>query len=515
MKAVSMSYFSTPQLFLPQMRAAVQITKQKCGASYVVGGWVRDAILGRQSQDLDMVIVGDAFELGGFLANEIGGTLVVLRQSPTIVRVVVKGLTGSSTIDITSLESNLVENLSHRDFTIDALALPLECLDTHWTLEDVIDPFGGLSDLEKRIVRVTGDQVFQDDSVRLLRGVRIAAQLKFTIDEITLKLMERDAPLLNRSANERVRDEFLGILSAEGSVDCLHMMDRVGLLTRIFPELEMGRDVEQPQEHYWDVLRHNIETTGTIDQIIGAERLSMDTAVALVPWTQFLSDHFAGEISDGFSHRTFLKLAGLLHDVGKPMTRTVESSGKIRFLGHQEVGTELAGVALRRLRISGKGVRFIETLIRHHLRPGQLSKPGFPPSRRAIYRYYRDLGEAALDTLYLNLSDFLAARGPSLQLEDWRIRCEVVKAVLGGREENLKTQRLVDGNELMRKFHLSSGPVVGRLLEEIEEAQSTQGIETKEEALFVAQKTLQRMDYRSKLPRGIDFLGSDSKELSR
>lgn len=510
-----MAYLSTPQLLLPQMWAAVQIIKQKCGESYVVGGWVRDAILGRQSQDLDLVIVGDAFELGSLLAKEIGGTLILLRDTPTTVRIVDKDQTEFLTIDITSLKGSIVEDLSYRDFTIDALALPLECLETDWTVDDVIDPLGGRSDLGKRIVRVTGDQVFQDDSVRLLRGVRIAAQLKFTIEGITLKLMERDAPLLNRSASERVRDEFLGILAADGSLGYLHMMDKVGLLTGVFPELEMGRDVEQPQEHHWDVLRHNIETTGTVDRIMGAGRLLVDNPVELVPWADFLNDHFASEISDGFSRRTFLKLAGLLHDLGKPMTRTVESSGRIRFLGHQDVGADLAGVALRRLRIGAKGVRFTETLIRHHLRPGQLSKPGVPPSRRAIYRYYRDLSEAALDTLYLNLSDFLAARGPTLELEDWKIRCEAVKVVLNGWEENLKTQRLVDGNELMRMFNLSPGPVVGRLLKEIEEAQGASDIKTKEEALFVAQNTLQKMDYRSKLSSGVDFLGSDPKELSR
>ena len=489
-KAGSMAFPLTQELLCPAMAAALHFLQQQGVTAYLVGGWVRDLVLGQPSKDLDLVVAGDAFALARLLAERFHGAFVPLHDAPDIARVVVKDEAGPWTLDLVALQGTPAQDLARRDFTIDALALPVEHLAKPWSLDDVIDPFGGLGDLQEQVVKVTGGQVFRDDPVRLLRAVRLAAQLSFQIEDNTVKLIERDASLLEGVSSERVRDELLHTLAVEGAPHHLRLMDRVGLLGHLLPELELGRNVQQPQEHYWDVFHHNLETTGMVERLLDREEAAQDEALALVPWPVFLDDHLASEVCDGYSRTVYLKLAGLLHDLGKPATRTIEPSGRIRFLGHHEVGATLAAEALRRLRVGGRGVQLVEAMVRHHLRPGQLSQPGAPPTRRAVYRYYRDLGESAVDTLYLNLADYLAARGPMLELEGWRARCEAVAAVLAGWEENKGPKRLLDGHDLMEALHLPPGPLIGRLLDVAEEAQAVGEVTTREEALAVARKTL-------------------------
>jgi poly(A) polymerase len=150
-------------------------------------------------------------------------------------------------------------------------------------------------------------------------------------------------------------------------------------------------------------------------------------------------------------------------------------------------------------------------MVRHHLRPGQLSPKGELPTRRAVYRYYRDLGEAALDTLYLNLADYLAARGPDLEMEDWRSRCQAIAMVLAAPEETAARLplRLLEGHDLMETFHLQPGPLIGRLLEVVREAQAVGEVTTREEALALARGVLDEM-VRGETP--VPGTGREQKE---
>ena len=472
------------------MRATLEFLKTREVTAYLVGGWLRDALLGRESGDVDLLVQGDAHALARTLADSLEGAYVPLHDAPDIARVVVGAEGGESwTLDLSSLEVPLAEDLARRDFTMNALALPLERLEGGWSKQDVIDPLGGLGALQEGLVRVVSDRVFREDPVRLLRAIRLAAQLGFRIEPATLELMEQDAPLLEGTAGERVRDEFLKTLAVQGATLHLRLMDQVGLLCRVLPELEAGKGVEQPREHhYWDVFYHNVETPGMVERLLDREGAAGDDALSLTPWDPALDGHFTAEVCDGFSHGVFLKLAGLLHDVGKPAAKSVEPSGRIRFLEHNQMGAPMAGAALRRLRVGGRGVRLVEAMVRHHLRPGQLSQAGELPTRRAVYRYYRDLAEAALDTLYLNLADYLAARGPDLEMEDWRSRCQAIAMVLEAPEETAARLplRLLEGHDLMETFHLQPGPLIGRVLEVVREAQAVGEVTTREEALALA-----------------------------
>ena len=205
--------------------------------------------------------------------------------------------------------------------------------------------------------------------------------------------------------------------------------------------------------------------------------------------------HFGEEASPGHGRAGVLKLGGLLHDIAKPDTRTIDATGRMRFFGHAREGAAKAGPILRRLRFSGAEVRLVEAMVREHLRPLQIAKDG-PPSRRALFRYFRDCGDAAIDVLFLSLADHLATVGPRLEWGGWRGHVAVIKHILTQRfaAETLPpmADRLLTGHDLMEALGVSPGPLVGQLLAVVEEAQGAGEVRSREEGLALARRELDR-----------------------
>ncbi len=451
--------------------------------AYLVGGLVRDALLGRFTRDIDIAVPCNVFEVGAALATALSGHLVPLDRERGLVRVVASGEQGDVFIDLGRMAGGILDDLARRDFTINAMAVRLADVLAGGDAA-VIDPLGGQADLRAGVVRALNDQVFREDPVRLMRGPRLAAQLGFRMDEATVRLTQRDAALVNTTAPERVRDESLKLLAQPGSTASL----------RLVPELDAARGVTQPREHYWDVFQHCLETPGQVERLVLASP-GDDFIAQATPRFEGMGDYFAEIVSDGHNRLTLLKLAGLLHDVGKPSTRSVERSGRIRFLGHHTEGARLCQDILRRLRFSRRGVDMVAHMVEYHLRPRQLAQRGELPTPRAVYRYYRDLGDVAVDTLYLNLADYLAARGPLLSPEEWAEHCGVIAHVLregAERRATAATPRLLDGHDIMEVFGLSPGPQVGRLLELVREAQGSGEVRDREEALALVRSHLRR-----------------------
>ena len=462
--------------------------------AYLVGGVVRDLLLGRSGGDVDVAVAGGAQSIGGRLASSLGGRLVTLDPDRGFVRVVVPGPDAPTHVDVVVMNVGIAEDLARRDLTVDAMALRLSETGGLSSLESVIDPFGGREDLRGGVIRAVSPAVFKDDPARLMRAPRLAAQLRFTVDEETVGRIRRDAHLVSTVAPERIRDELLKLLAQPGAASRLRQLDDLDLLCRVFPELAEARGVTQPKEHYWDVFEHLIETVGQVERVLEAPSTTDEGFVAgMVPPFEGMREYFDQEASDGHTRAVLVKLAGLMHDVSKPATRTVESSGRIRFLGHHTEGAEVAGRILRRLRFSGRGVELMRLMVGHHLRPGQMSQKGELPTGRAIYRYFRDVGDAALDTLYLNLSDYLAARGPYLQPREWEDYCRVVGYILSEGLERKAPQalpKLISGHDIMESFRLSPGPQVGKLVDVVREAQANGEVGSKEDALALVKATL-------------------------
>ena len=482
--------------------------------AFIVGGCLRDSLLSLPpGRDVDIAVAGDVQILAKELARSFGGTLVPLSPERSMMRVVVphpgadshqeSPVPGTSnknwTIDLSGFSGSIEEDLARRDFTVDALALPISDWPvSNWDdeaqdllAERVIDPFHGKADLARKCIRAVGSSVFRDDPIRLLRSVRLAASLGFRLDPETARMVLADANHITEPAPERVGSELLAILALDGAKGSLEALDRLDLLCRIIPELAETKGVEQPNAHYWDVWGH------TLHAVEGAERVTKghqhSPVFTLVYWTEETDAYFNQTVSDGHNRRTILKLAALFHDISKPQTKHQDETGRTRFPGHSEAGAEVAKQRLSRLKLSSKGIGMVYKMVEQHLRPYNMMQGVEVPTNRAIYRFFRDLDDVAVDTLYLSQADFLAAKGPELNPDDWANHARMIAHIFQvGFQPALSEAalRLINGNELIEHFKLAPGPLVGLLLEGINEAQAAGEISTTEQAWDLAGKIM-------------------------
>ncbi len=475
-----------PRALLLLTRVGSFLAEQDVTA-YLVGGFVRDVLLERDTADIDIAVASDALEIAPKVATALGGKYVLLDEANRIGRVVVSKEEGRWELDFSTFKGSIEQDLARRDFTVDAMAVDLSRLGKGYTEVQLIDPFNGWNDLRQGVIRAVAETAFELDAARLLRAVRLAAELSFNIDSETEALIRRYSCLIANVAGERVREELLRLLAVSQARYSLSYLGELGLLTAMIPELAQTRGVEQPKEHFWNVFDHSIETVAAVDFVLsrGAWGYADEEVLAAVPWSAVLAQHFDREVSSGSTRRLLLKLAALLHDIAKPQAKAIEEGGRIRFLGHAKAGADIAVNILERLRFSAKEVKLVEIMVRHHLRPGQMSHDELP-SRRAIYRYFRDTGEAGIDILFLSLADHLATRGPHLDLAHWREHTQLVEYILAQhfQEEGLVVPpKLVNGHDLINIFGMSPGPKIGELLEAVREAQASGEVTTKEEAL--------------------------------
>ena len=469
------------------------------GGTYLVGGYLRDSLLSLPAQDeVDIAVLGDPQSIGRDLAIALGGTYVPIGQAHGVARVVaVDGQDVRWTIDVKGYSGTIQDDLAQRDFTIDAMALPLERWVSPMPGEIIEDPFNGRQDLAGRRIRAVSAQVFRDDPGRLLRAVRLASRLGFMLDPETARLVRAESHRFSQVSGERVRDEFLALLRLDGARGHLEVLDRLDLLCRIIPELALTKGVDQPKQHYWDVWGHSLHAVETAELITKGHQNS--PIYTQVPWNAETDEYFSQDASDGHTRRTILKLAALFHDIAKPQTKKMDDTGRTRFLGHPDLGATMAAARLAQMRVSSRGIAMVSKMVEHHLRPMHMTQGVEMPTRRAVYRYFRDVGDVAIDTLYLSLADHLAAKGPELSPEQWIAHARMVAHVLeAGTPEPSPNGpgRLATGNDLMEHFGLAPGHMIGGMLEKIDEAQAAGEISSKVEALALAGEVLQNLRER-------------------
>jgi len=474
-------------------RVSAVLTQKNCQA-YVVGGFVRDWLLGRETADIDIAVSGNALNIAQEVAEAIGGRYVLLDEANRVARVVIVGDEQPWHLDFSSFSNSIENDLGRRDFTINAMAVELQGLVSG--SPRLIDSFRGEGDLKAGLVRAVSQQVFEQDAARLLRAVRLAAELDFEIEAETEDLIRQNCQLVRLVPGERLREELLRLLALPGSIALVRYLDEVGLLTEIIPELAVLKGVEQPKEHFWNVFDHSVETVATVGFLLRESQWEYGKKhlLAATPWSEEISRHFDEEVSSGSNRRMLLKLAGLLHDIAKPATKTVDETGKMRFLGHARQGADMATGILSRLRFSGRETRLVEILIYHHLHPAQMSNEGLPTSR-AIYRYFRDTEDAGIDVLFLALADYLATHGPRLDVEEWQQHNQMINYVLTehfNQAAKVLPPKLINGRDLMDIFGLSPGRLIGELLAMVHEAQASGEVSSRDEAIELVRKELNK-----------------------
>jgi putative nucleotidyltransferase with HDIG domain len=473
--------------------------------AYLVGGSVRDLLLGRVSHDLDFIILGDSLAVGRRVADALGAPYYTLDSERKTGRVILLQPDGERLfLDFAALRaSNLESDLRDRDFTINAIAIPLH------DLTQLVDPLGGVADLRAGVLRPCSPSSFLNDPLRTLRAVRQAVAFELHILPDTQKLLRQALPLLPRVSPERLRDELFRTLDGPQPSTAIRALDKLGALPYLLPELPALKGIEQSPPHTSDVWTH---TLGVVQKLVSlfnvlaptpdpetASNLTLAAvSLRLGRYRDKIHEHLSTLLNPDRSLRALLVLAALYHDIGKPQTRTLSDQGRIHFYNHEEIGASIASQRAHRLRLSNDETERLAIIVRHHMRPLLLAQGGELPSRRAVYRFFRSAGAAGVDICLLCLADTLATYGPGLPQEVWARQVDVVRILMEAyweqKEERLSPPALLRGEALIQEFSLQPGPQVGKLLEAIREAQATGEIHTRQQALDFARARLQADD---------------------
>ncbi len=448
--------------------------------AWLVGGSVRDRLLGRSTADLDVAIGADTGKTARALARRVGAPTFPLSETFGSWRVIARD--HSWQVDLTPLgASTIEEDLGQRDFTINAIAEPLQG-------GELVDPFGGRADLEAGRLRMVAPGAFAADPLRTLRLPRIAAELGLEVEVGTGEVARSVAPALAGVAGERIFAELKRIVAGEEALRGLELMLSFGVTQAILPELADLRGVEQSVYHHLDVYGHTI---AALAETIALERSGWAILGERAPAvTELLVEPLADELTRGQA----LRFGALLHDIAKPQTRTVNDKGRISFIGHDALGAEAGREILTRLRASERLRAHVAALSRNHLRAGFLVHET-PLTRRAIYRYLAASEPVEVDVTLLSVADRLATRGARADQAIAR-HLEVAGDLLdeGLRWRAGRPAPIMRGDELARRLRIRPGPELGSLLGELEEAAFAGEVSTPAEAMALARTLVGRSE---------------------
>jgi tRNA nucleotidyltransferase/poly(A) polymerase/pimeloyl-ACP methyl ester carboxylesterase len=493
--------FSLPPL-LDKVKAALPPEQD----IYLVGGAVRDLLLSRPSPDLDFALPAGGISIARKLANALKADFVALDDERDTGRVVVANDDGSRVfLDFAAYRGvNLEEDLSARDFTINAIA---------YNLRDgtMIDPTDGVRDIRAKVIRACSPAAFSDDPVRILRAVRQAAAFGFTIDKSSREWMKQAAGQVDSVSAERLRDEIFKMLGGPKSNASIRALEMLGVLTHLMPELLKMKGVEQSAPHVYDVWAHTLAVLDYLDQVIRGLRMGYDAektndmytgllGLRLGRYREQIAQYFSEPLNIDRPHRSLLFFAALYHDVCKPETKTIDDAGRIRFFDHDVKGAEVVAARARAFNLSNNEIERLGSIVRHHMRfhnfANRLEHEKQTPSRRAIYRFFRDSDGAGIDLILFALADLRGTYASDLTIETWTAYLDVARILLENYwekpEEIIAPPRLVDGRDLMKELNLQPGRVIGHLLEAIREHQAAGRVETREQALAFAREEFKK-----------------------
>ncbi len=468
----------------PHLVILQKLARQKNVDLFLVGGFLRDAFVGKLNQDFDFTLAKNAVLFSKTFAKQIKGAFVLLDKERGCGRVVKKHQGKISTYDFADFRApTLKKDMRHRDFTVNTLTVKLNDIPVDKDfMKDVLDFCDGLKDLKARRLRMVENKTFVEDPLRLLRAFSLRAQLGLNIDPKTLAQITKDKALLRSVARERILDELFKVLQSKATAENLAAMDKIGLLQEVIPQITVMYGITQGGYHHLDVWPHSLETVLQLENVLEEHKNNLEI-------TEYLNEPLAGTRT----RRGILKLAALLHDIGKPATRKKEKD-RMSFHGHEHVGKVIVRSVAKLLKLSTKERVILEDMVLWHLRPGYLSN--FKnPSDKTWFRYLRDTKEEAASIALLSMADQRSTRGVLSTKEDeehhQKICLEIVRRFFAAKKEK-PFVRLIDGNDLIKKLKLKPSALFGKILKAVEEAQATGKVKTKEQALVLAREMGER-----------------------
>jgi tRNA nucleotidyltransferase/poly(A) polymerase len=466
--------------------------------AFLVGGVIRDLLIGKSCHDVDLVLLENARGVSRKAADMLGGKFFALDEDRGMFRILLKNEQNEITvIDISRLQANSLEaDLRLRDFTINAIAFNLH------NPALVIDPMLGRQDLIDKVMRPCSDLSIQNDPVRAIRAVRISLAFDLRMEPHLINMIRDSAHLLAGVSSERKRDELLKIFDGPSPESALRMLDHLGVLREIIPDLEKLKGVKQSLPHTMDVWEHTLAVVHhqkkLFDLFLAPQSVFKNgrnlmlglTAGKLGLFRQDIRDHFDIRLNPFRSRTSLNLLAGLLHDIDKPSTSAMESDGRIHFFEHEILGAEKGRKIGQSLALSELETDALATIITSHLKPHNRDGEMSLPDRRRVFRFFRSTGQFGVDTCFLSLADQLARTSYPPADDVWLKTLERTGVFLEGwfRQQSswVRPSRIIDGNELMRVFKLPPGKIIGTVLDQIYESQAAGEISTHEEAIQMA-----------------------------
>ncbi len=470
---------------------------------YLIGGAVRDLLLKRPAHDLDFVMPGDVRRVARAVADALDGAFYMLDDERSTARVIFHDVEmGRFVLDFAALRAETLEgDLRARDFTINAIALDVN------DPQKLIDPLHGAQDLKDKCLRMCSPAAFEEDPLRVLRGVRLALQFGFRITPETWQAMQASSPALVQVSAERQRDEIFRIAEGRGFASALRLLNQLNLLQQLFPEVEPLKQIQQEPPNSTTAWDHTLSVVQNLENLFvvlvdehseaDVANLVLGTAATkLGRFRHQLNEYFDQELVPGRQLRGLVKLAALLHDNGKVIARQVDDDGTLHFAGHDDEGAVLAAVRASALALSNAEVQRIKRIVAQHMRIHFFIRDRLPITRGLVYRYFQDCGGAGIEVCLLSLADRLAAADGNVPIEKWLAELNVVEALFTGWFEQydqvVSPPRILSGNDLMRQIGMAAGSRMGALLADIEEAQACGEIADREQAIVFAREWLKR-----------------------
>lgn len=478
---------------------------------------MRDHVLQQPVHDLDFVLSGPTGQLARSLADAFAGDFYRLDEERDTSRVILKTAADRRLVlDFATLRApTLEDDLRERDFSLNALAYDIAHPGR------LVDPVGGLADLRAGLLRACSPTSLKNDPVRVLRAVRQASHLRFRIEPNTLQLVREAAPLLPQVSAERQRDEMVRILSGRRVSQVIEVLDRLAILQQVLPELDTMKGVTQSWPHVAEVWEHTLGVVRHLERLFevlagdyneetGTDLMNGLAVLRLGRYREQMAAHFEKTVVTDRPIKALLYLAALYHDVAKPATRQEEPGGKVRFLGHPEQGAAVAANRAHKLALSSEEVERVKRTVQQHMRVHFLvnnqAAATDGPTRRTIYRYFRDTGDLGIDICLLSLADTRATYETTLTQETWMAELDVCRALMEAYWEEktvvVSPPRLLNGKDILQAFSLSPGPLVGKVLEAVREAQAAGDVSSSEEALAFARRWVDEYELNEEREEG-------------
>ncbi|NBG89079.1 HDIG domain-containing metalloprotein [Isachenkonia alkalipeptolytica] len=441
--------------------------KERGESCYLVGGTLRDLLLNRDLliQDLDFVTEKDPKDFVESLLTVLEGKLIPIDKGNRLYRV---RLPDGLILDFTQREGESIEeDLKKRDFTISAMAYPM---DAPWPMEKeyIIDPFKGQQDIEKRRIRHIREEAFVEDPLRLIRAPRLMCQLRFNMGEETIKVIRKHAHRLTEVAGERITQELFLILQQDKTYHFLTFMDKkLNILNKIFPEIEEMRDIGECKYHVVDSWTHSVYTVKVAESVIYAQGYFEDHI------REAYEEHAREKISGNHRRIDLIKLGALFHDIGKPSAKKVDPTGRTRFRGHEITGAELVKEYGERLKWSKREIALLYKYVAQHMIPLVLYKKN-DVSGKALYQFFSEAGKETLDLLLIALADIVSTRkllDPHEEMGMFKIHVEYIANNYITRYRPIENiTNIITGREVMEAVNLPESTFVGEVLEDLKKA---------------------------------------------